>query len=221
MQTKTTRPGRRQVSRARIARLLGEGHLSYRQVAEAAGCSLKTVSRIADETKLDNSQQDRLDELQRHLEASLPSEARAKGYVALTKRIKDSPMVVLKTLERVDSLLGIVTESERIRSLRPQDPAPNQYLFFMPAGARVQVVATVAEPALVRESEAKYVDLDNNCVQETARTALDVGLERTKVDKYALIGDQTGADVVGFEPTASPGRHPQPVAPTSADDPKG
>ena len=205
MQTKTTRPGRRQVSRARVARLLGEGGLSYRQIASAAGCSLKTVSRIADETKLTNPQQDRLDELQRHLEAGLPTPSRAKRYVQLVKQ-DDQLMVSLKTLERVDSLLGIVTDRDRLRVQSVVQEKPNQYLFFLPAGSNVQVGTskTLSVRSIVHDSESGYaIQGDSNALE--AQQSVPCAME-------PALG-------VAFEPTASPGRHPQPVAPTSADDP--
>lgn len=77
-------------------------------------------------------------------------EERAQKYAQLATKAKNEA-VSLGALQRIDDLDGIVTEKERIRAKRDDQPA-NQPMFVLPPGANVNVTIHQQRTTISSES---------------------------------------------------------------------
>jgi hypothetical protein len=100
---------------------------TVQDVAKVLGVSEKTVTRDLKTVRPDMKEaQGRLEAYQTQLQKHLPIEKRAELVANIAKRT-DSPFAQLKAIERADELDGIVTDVERMKARRndqPSEPAP-------------------------------------------------------------------------------------------------
>ena len=124
--------------RMKVAVLLGQTDppLAHAKIAEMAGCSKKTVQRIARSIKPELEEVEaKLEVYRTLLRKHLPVEYRARRLRELVEQ-GDQQMVALKALERADAIDGLLRPPEQQDSAR-------QGLFTLPAGTELRLVAQV------------------------------------------------------------------------------
>ena len=110
--------------------------LTQTEIAQKLGVSRSSIVRDLEQLRpAQKAVNDRLSELQSEITAILPVKERAVKYAQLAKSAKNEA-VSLGALQRIDDLDGIVTEKERIRAKRDEQPA-NQPMFVFQAGAKI------------------------------------------------------------------------------------
>jgi hypothetical protein len=127
-----------EAAKTKIIALLGSG-ISHTEIAKAAGCSSKTVQRIARSIKptLDEIK-DLLSEYRRLFHKELPIPDRVELYTRIARKVDKNPFAAMRALERVDDLDGILTAKDEIRR-PPENSGEHRPMFILPAGTNVQV----------------------------------------------------------------------------------
>ena len=76
-----------------------------------------------------------------------------KGAELLAKIAQgtDNPFAQLKAIERADDLDGIVTDIERLKTRRADEPRQRVPMFTLPEGARISVTVNQVIPTPSRE----------------------------------------------------------------------
>ena len=124
--------------KTQITHLLANPSLKHREIAEAIGCSTKTVQRVAKEIQPSVKEvEGKLEEYQRLLGKKLPIRDRVELYDRIARKAESNPFAAMRALERADDLDGILTAKDRSREPEPaKEPQP---IFVMPPNTSVQV----------------------------------------------------------------------------------
>lgn len=152
--------------RNQVIAMLAQPGITHADIAKALSCSVKTVSRISTQVKADINEADsKLATLSKEITAVISVKDRAKRYATLAKSAKNEA-VSLGALQRIDDLDGIVTEKERMRAKRDEQPA-NQPMFVLPQGAMINVTVnqqnnTISSSSLPDNSAIEVNPLKTN-----------------------------------------------------------
>ena len=140
--TRTTPQQRKPV----VAALLANG-MTQTDIAKELGVDRSVI--VADVAEIRPSvDQARtiLQRMQARIAEILPPETRVDRYAEMLDLARDTkqPSAGVQILARLDSLDGVITDTDRMRS-KANDPAPVVPMFALPAGSMVSVTVTTPQ----------------------------------------------------------------------------
>lgn len=152
--------------RHQVTAMLAQPGVKQSDIAKALGCSLKTVSRIAQQVKPAIAEADsRLTALNKEIATVISVKQRAEKYAKLATSAKNEA-VSLGALQRIDDLDGIVTDKERLRA-KQVDPAANQRpIFVFQGGMNIDFGGAPTPQDMVSDSTI----IEHGAVSDTKQT---------------------------------------------------
>jgi hypothetical protein len=110
---------------------------TVQDVAKVLGVSPKTVTRDLQAVRFDMKEaQGKLEEYQTQFQKHLPIQKRAQ-LVAEIAKDKKNRFAQLKAIERADELDGIVSDIERLKARREEEPQQHRPMFIFAQGCDI------------------------------------------------------------------------------------